>query len=238
MAYRKLVLLFLFLVSGCAYNRDTGQLGAVMEALAPIPVLQSKPSSQSTATLAETKSKTPEKVTLADISSTQGNYQILAPDAKVAKIVIVISEQKLNAFDQNGGMIFWERVSTAFGGKTIPVNASPVAHNEPHDHIGEFNVFKKDEHHISGAYGCPMPYSLFYFSGHAIHQTERKFYNLLGSPASHGCIREGPVAAKWLFDHTLIGTQVSVIENVVQPLPPVVVKAQLAPVTKSDAGVY
>ena len=43
----------------------------------------------------------------------------------------------------------------------------------------------------------PMPYSIFYYRGYAIHGTNA--INRLGRPASHGCVRLHPANAKKLF---------------------------------------
>jgi lipoprotein-anchoring transpeptidase ErfK/SrfK len=56
-----------------------------------------------------------------------------------------------------------------------------------------------DANHRSAAYHyAPMPYSIFFHGGYAIHGS----YDIdnLGSPASHGCIRLHPGDAAELFD--------------------------------------
>nr|WP_320141950.1 L,D-transpeptidase [uncultured Cohaesibacter sp.] len=45
---------------------------------------------------------------------------------------------------------------------------------------------------------APMPYSIFFYRGYAIHGTSA--LKSLGTPASHGCIRLHPDNAKELFD--------------------------------------
>ena len=52
--------------------------------------------------------------------------------------------------------------------------------------------------HYSSKYdNAPMPNSIFFHGGYAIHAT----YDIkrLGRPASHGCIRLSPQNARWLF---------------------------------------
>ena len=44
---------------------------------------------------------------------------------------------------------------------------------------------------------APMPYSIFYHGGYAIHGTDA--VRSLGRPASHGCVRLSPVNAKRLY---------------------------------------
>jgi lipoprotein-anchoring transpeptidase ErfK/SrfK len=46
-------------------------------------------------------------------------------------------------------------------------------------------------------YNSPMPYSIFFHGGYAIHGSYE--INQLGGPASHGCIRLHPANAATLF---------------------------------------
>ena len=46
-------------------------------------------------------------------------------------------------------------------------------------------------------YGSPMPYSIFFHKGYAIHGTN--YLSRLGGPASHGCVRLHPGNAAMLF---------------------------------------
>jgi hypothetical protein len=46
-------------------------------------------------------------------------------------------------------------------------------------------------------YGSPMPHSIFFHKGYAIHGTYH--ISRLGGPASHGCVRLHPGAAATLF---------------------------------------
>lgn len=53
--------------------------------------------------------------------------------------------------------------------------------------------------HYSRKYdNSPMPYSVFFNGGYAIHGTN--YVRSLGRPASHGCIRLAPGAAAQLFN--------------------------------------
>nr|WP_319513125.1 L,D-transpeptidase [uncultured Cohaesibacter sp.] len=45
---------------------------------------------------------------------------------------------------------------------------------------------------------APMPYSIFFYRGYAIHGTSA--VKSLGTPASHGCIRLDPDNAKQLYE--------------------------------------
>ena len=46
-------------------------------------------------------------------------------------------------------------------------------------------------------YGSPMPHSIFFYKGYAIHGTN--YISRLGGPASHGCVRLHPAHAATLF---------------------------------------
>jgi lipoprotein-anchoring transpeptidase ErfK/SrfK len=46
-------------------------------------------------------------------------------------------------------------------------------------------------------YGSPMPHSIFFHKGYAIHGTN--YISRLGGPASHGCVRLHPANAATLF---------------------------------------
>jgi lipoprotein-anchoring transpeptidase ErfK/SrfK len=63
--------------------------------------------------------------------------------------------------------------------------------------VGTYQPPALDAYHRSGRYGSPMPYSIFFHGGYAIHGS----YEIedLGRPASHGCIRLDPEAAAELF---------------------------------------
>lgn len=59
---------------------------------------------------------------------------------------------------------------------------------------------------------APMPYSIFFTGGYAIHGTQHVRY--LGRPASHGCVRLAPSHARELFSlvssHGMSRTRISV----------------------------
>jgi lipoprotein-anchoring transpeptidase ErfK/SrfK len=56
-----------------------------------------------------------------------------------------------------------------------------------------------EEMHYSRTYdNAPMPHSVFYFGGYAIHGTYEE--NLLGRPASHGCVRVSRRLARQIYD--------------------------------------
>lgn len=63
--------------------------------------------------------------------------------------------------------------------------------------MGTFNVQRLDANHFSDEYDqSPMPYSIFFYEGIAIHGTYQRG---LGSPASHGCVRLSVPNARILY---------------------------------------
>lgn len=64
--------------------------------------------------------------------------------------------------------------------------------------IGNFQPYLLKKMHYSRKYdNAPMPHSIFFHGGYAIHATTDT--KRLGRPASHGCIRLSPQNARWLF---------------------------------------
>ena len=55
----------------------------------------------------------------------------------------------------------------------------------------------KRMHYSSKYNNSPMPYSIFFRGGYAIHGTN--YISRLGRPASHGCVRLHPSAARTLY---------------------------------------
>ena len=76
-----------------------------------------------------------------------------------------------------------------------PVSTAAWGYNTPD---GIFYPTALDAYHRSGRYGSPMPYSIFFTGGYAIHGS----YDIghLGYPASHGCIRLHPQNAGALYE--------------------------------------
>ncbi|SDR28687.1 L,D-transpeptidase [Pseudovibrio sp. Tun.PSC04-5.I4] len=96
---------------------------------------------------------------------------------------IDISEQTMRIF-VNGKVRHSWPVSTARRGYRTP--------------IGTFKPTRMHKRYFSRKYnGAPMPYSVFFYKGYAIHGTN--VIKRLGVPASHGCVRLHPSNAKRLF---------------------------------------
>lgn len=102
---------------------------------------------------------------------------------------IELSRQRMNV-DVDGSHYATWPVSTARPGYRTPV--------------GSFEPYELDRMHYSKLYdNTPMPYSVFFLRGYAIHGTTE--VRNLGRPVSHGCVRLRPDNARSLFE--LIGSQ-------------------------------
>jgi lipoprotein-anchoring transpeptidase ErfK/SrfK len=104
----------------------------------------------------------------------------------MAGVSIVISkkEQLMRVFVDKTPVATW-KVSTARAGYKTPT--------------GIFHPYSIQAMHFSQKYNkSPMPYSIFFKGGYAIHGTGA--VGSLGRPASHGCVRLHPANAKKLYD--------------------------------------
>ena len=97
-------------------------------------------------------------------------------------IVIDISEQTMY-------------VETPLEAYEWPVSTGRKGYATPR---GSYQPYLMKPMHYSSKYdNAPMPNSIFFHGGYAIHATEA--INKLGHPASHGCVRLHPQDAKWLY---------------------------------------
>jgi lipoprotein-anchoring transpeptidase ErfK/SrfK len=96
---------------------------------------------------------------------------------------IDISKQTMTV-RKNGVTIHRRKVSTARQGYHTP--------------RGQYRPTRMHKMWYSRKYDMsPMPYSIFFYHGYAIHGTYSTRY--LGRPASHGCVRLAPANAKRLY---------------------------------------
>lgn len=110
---------------------------------------------------------------------------VLARQAKAAGITarIDLSDQRMRVY-RDGRQIHDWPVSTARRGYRTP--------------IGTFRPGRMHRRYFSRKYhGAPMPHSVFFLGGYAIHGTND--IRNLGRPASHGCVRLHPDNARRLF---------------------------------------
>lgn len=99
-------------------------------------------------------------------------------------VAIYLSSQSMQIEADNHVLHNWA-VSTARPGYRTP--------------IGTFSPGRLERVWYSSIYdNAPMPYSVFFHRGYAIHGTSE--ISKLGRPASHGCVRLHPDNARTLFD--------------------------------------
>ncbi len=154
----------------------------------------------------------------------------IAPPDPTLFAVIDLGSQTMTVSDKNGVIASW-KISSARGGYRTPTGTYT-----PH-YTARMHYSK--QYHFS-----PMPYSVFFNEGVAVHGT-RDLGNL-GSPASHGCVRSHPKNAKVFYDlvqkHGMQMTRVTVRGK--PPYSPVVAEgrrrryAQAQPVSKPWGGFF
>jgi lipoprotein-anchoring transpeptidase ErfK/SrfK len=97
---------------------------------------------------------------------------------------IQLSRQTMNVAVDGANLATWP-VSTARRGYRTPV--------------GSYKPYSLERMHYSKLYDdTPMPYSIFFRGGYAIHGTTE--IRNLGRPVSHGCVRLSPDNARSLFE--------------------------------------
>lgn len=105
--------------------------------------------------------------------------------AKAASVVarIDVSQQIMRVYVNGYHQYSW-KVSTGRGRYRTP--------------RGRFRPTILKRMHYSSKYNnSPMPWSIFFRGGYAIHGTN--YISRLGRPASHGCVRLHPAAARKLY---------------------------------------
>jgi lipoprotein-anchoring transpeptidase ErfK/SrfK len=114
-----------------------------------------------------------------------GLLAFVLPGSALAQVVahISLSTQRMNVSIDGVPRFNWA-VSTARPGYRTPT--------------GTFKPTALFRYHASTIYsGSPMPYSIFFLRGYAIHGSYETKY--LGRPASHGCVRLHPSNAAALY---------------------------------------
>ena len=100
-------------------------------------------------------------------------FQPVAASAASVVARVDLSSQTMTV-THNGVVKYRWKVSTARPGKLTPT--------------GSWSAKWLSRNHRSSRYhNAPMPYSVFYHGGYAIHGTT--YAKRLGRPASHGCVR-------------------------------------------------
>jgi lipoprotein-anchoring transpeptidase ErfK/SrfK len=79
---------------------------------------------------------------------------------------------------------------------TWPVSTARRGYRTP---LGSYQPYSLERMHYSRLYDdTPMPYSIFFRRGYAIHGTTE--IRNLGRAVSHGCVRLSPANARSLFE--------------------------------------
>ena len=124
----------------------------------------------------------------------------LVAQAKV-RINVDLSSQRMDVEASNGASYSWP-ISSARAGYVTP--------------RGVYSAVSLQTMHRSKKYhNSPMPHSIFFRGGYAIHGT----YAIasLGRPASHGCVRISPANAATLF--SLVKAEGATIQIIGSPPP-------------------
>jgi lipoprotein-anchoring transpeptidase ErfK/SrfK len=107
----------------------------------------------------------------------------LAPANAAVRIDIDLATQTMHV-ESSSGSYSWA-ISSARAGYVTP--------------RGTFRPYSLQTMHFSRKYyDSPMPHSIFFDGGYAIHGTYETAW--LGRPASHGCVRIAPENAELLYD--------------------------------------
>lgn len=111
---------------------------------------------------------------------------VLAPASASARIDIRIdlADQTMRVETTSGDVHIW------------PISSGRQGYGTPR---GTYEPYRLAKMHRSRKYNnAPMPHSIFFHGGYAIHATTEE--RRLGRPASHGCIRLSRVNAAKLFE--------------------------------------
>jgi len=113
----------------------------------------------------------------------------------IAAIFMIVTGAKAEVFitiDKSTQQMYVETPTDSYVWK---VSTGRKGYRTP---TGEFKPYLLKTMHYSRKYdNAPMPHSIFFHGGYAIHATNA--VNKLGAPASHGCIRLSPQNARWLY---------------------------------------
>ncbi|WP_457796235.1 L,D-transpeptidase [Methylocystis sp. S23] len=86
-------------------------------------------------------------------------------------------------------------VASAEGSYAWPVSTARAGFATPRGHFAPTGMERM--HYSKKYHNSPMPYSIFFHGGYAIHGTYATA--ALGRPASHGCVRLSPAHAQMLY---------------------------------------
>lgn len=121
---------------------------------------------------------------LAGAALIASSLAFVAPAQASSLVAQVDLSKQTMTISENGSVRYEWKVSTARRGYSTPV--------------GSYSAKYLDIDHRSRKYhNSPMPYSVFFKGGYAVHGTNE--VRNLGRPASHGCIRLHPQNAATFF---------------------------------------
>jgi len=87
-------------------------------------------------------------------------------------------------------------VESSTGSYDWPVSTARSGYSTPRGHYAPIGLERM--HYSKKYHESPMPFSIFFRGGYAIHGTYATA--ALGHPASHGCVRLSPAHAQQLFE--------------------------------------
>lgn len=121
----------------------------------------------------------------------------------VAAIVISLSTQQLSAYNSTGALVYRVPVSTGAPGTPTPTGVFRIGSKyERTDLVGQ--GYRINLPHVQCLEGGGLTPDIY-----CIHPTPEG-EETLGKPRSHGCVRTGWQAARWLFLRTSISTPVTI----------------------------
>ena len=107
-----------------------------------------------------------------------------APAEAAVDIQVDLSTQTMHVRSANGAAYDW------------PVSTARMGYVTPNGHYGVQSL--QAMHYSKKYHNSPMPHSIFFHGGYAIHGTYAT--GSLGAAASHGCVRLSPAHAAQLYD--------------------------------------
>jgi hypothetical protein len=126
--------------------------------------------------------------------------------ANLAPIVIAVNKkasgqgsQTLKVF-QEGIEVYETKVSTGTETRVTSTSGKSYVTTTP---LGNYRPTKIYKDYLSYTWNAPMPHSIFFVGGIAIHATGKSNYSKLGSRASGGCVRVTLEDSEYLYNLVL-----------------------------------
>lgn len=139
-----------------------------------------------------------------EVNSLQELYNIQGIDVtREYPVVIFINKDSSGSYAQrmkvieNGVHVGTWKVSTGRERREVAKSGKRYFSSTP---VGWFTPYTLRRNHYSRTWQAPMPFSIFFNGGIAVHATTRGHYRELGSRASGGCVRLTKDNAETLFE--------------------------------------